>query len=116
MLQSHIEYLITGACWWNPGLGVNASRRFSDFEELLVYLNSAYPFAVFPHLPTKGLLTTNMVHETNEFLETRRRSLEYFLKKLLTHENVVADGRMGPTTLDSKVVSFLSKDKDVLQI
>lgn len=42
--------------------------------------------------------------------------MEYFLKKLLTHDNVVADGRMGPTTLDSKVVSFLCKDKEVTQI
>jgi hypothetical protein len=116
MLQSHIEYSISGACSWNPGLVINSSRRFSDFEELLTYLNSAYPFAVFPHLPTKGILTTNMVHESNEFLEGRRRSLEYFLKKLLTHDNVVADGRMGPTTLDSKVVSFLCKDKEVTQI
>lgn len=74
------------------------SRRFSDFDKLHKYLVNHYDFCFFPHLPDKNPLTKIKNLAGAEFLQNRRKSLEFFLKKLLTHSKCKED---------SKVAEFL---------
>ena len=78
-------------------------RRFSDFDKLHRYLTTTYKQSFFPHLPKKSAISK--VKASAEFLESRRRDLEVFLKKLLTHSKI--HGNVVNKDADEKVKEFL---------
>jgi PX domain len=78
MFKEYYEYEIT----YN---NKKVNRRFSDFDKLYKYLVKEYNKHFLPHLPPKDALSKVKGMASEEFLESRRRGLELFLKKLLTH-------------------------------
>jgi hypothetical protein len=78
-------------------------RRFSDFDKLHKYLTTTYKQSFFPHLPEKSAISK--VKASADFLETRRKDLELYLKKILTHTKIY--GNVVGKDPDEKVKEFL---------
>ncbi|CAG8700825.1 6061_t:CDS:1, partial [Dentiscutata heterogama] len=65
------------------GASIVARKRYSDFVELRSQLIKAYPkfYKLIPSLPPKRVMGKFMP----EFIEKRRKDLEYFLAYVLLH-------------------------------
>jgi hypothetical protein len=59
-------------------------RRYSDFESLYTQLQKTYLCSIIPPLPEKSL-KDKVVADASDFVETRRRGLLRFLKRLSKH-------------------------------
>jgi len=70
-----------------PGLGSagnSVARRYSDFEWLSKELAKAFPGIIIPPVPDKQAVGRFQ----DEFVESRRRSLEKFLVRIANHEDL----------------------------
>jgi hypothetical protein len=61
-------------------------RRYDNFDSFYNKLKKKYPFVVFPKLSGKNALTK--IINDNEFLNRRRRQLNYFLNYLYNHNKL----------------------------
>lgn len=77
-------------------------RRYSDFEWLGKRLQSAFPGAIVPPIPSKALVGRFEA----SFVETRRRALERFLMRVAGHPE------LGNS---ADLVTFLQADEAALQ-
>ena len=68
------------------GADLTVYRRYSDFVWLAEYFCTQYPFIVVPPVPSKKLFG----NFDNEFIESRRRDLERFLRRIASHEILLA--------------------------
>lgn len=63
-----------------------ATRRFRDFEWLFTQLVDKWPGLIIPPLPEKALAgKVSGADFTAEFIESRRRQLEVFLRRVTSH-------------------------------
>ncbi len=77
--------------------------RFSDFEWLSEILQYSYPYLIIPINPEKNIWA-NWALQSKESEDSRKRSLNSFLQKLLRNE-ILRES--------SEVISFLSDSETV---
>lgn len=110
MLDKYYEYTLKVAIGDDKPKQFEVTRRFSHFEELIELLKNNYPGAFFPHLPPKPLTKNTLIQDDKEFIEGRRRSLDFMMRKLLSHHLV-----LGGSKPDSILINFLDRKAELGQ-
>lgn len=109
-MDKYYEYTLKVTLGGDKPKQYEVPRRFSHFEELIELLKSNYPGAFFPHLPPKPISKNTLLNDDKEFIEERRRSLDFMMKKLLSHHLV-----LGGNTPDSILLNFLDRQAELGQ-
>ena len=64
-------------------------RRYKDFDKFYNTLKIRYPHFIFPRLSEKtNLVKNNKFFSDPEFIENRRKELQYFMNQLYLHEEL----------------------------
>lgn len=85
-LSGHVEYRVVSKL--DECLEVNVMRRYSDFLWVYGQLLGLYPGCIIPPVPDKQAVGKNSLIKgrfQEEFIESRRKSLEYFASSVLKH-------------------------------
>jgi len=80
-VSAYVTYAVQSLDSSNPGKSITAVRRFSDFEWLHARLSEEFPDVLIPPVPEKQIIN----RLASGFVEYRRKELERFLTRVLTH-------------------------------
>lgn len=82
MIDRYTEYTITDATIKENPIYLS-QRKYEDFYDFYETLGRAYPYGIFPQIPSKTVL--QRVRPTEEYFIKRKRNMEYFLNYLYNH-------------------------------